>query len=63
LGADFNLSKRTDVYLVGAWQHASGETLNADGTGVVSAQASVGSYGYPGTNTQEIVSLGLRHKF
>ncbi|WP_144149037.1 porin [Paraburkholderia sp. BCC1884] len=63
LGADYNLSKRTDVYLVGAWQHASGETLNADGTGVVSAQASVGSYGYPGTNTQELVSFGLRHKF
>jgi predicted porin len=63
VGADYNLSKRTDVYLVGAWQHASGETLNADGTAVVSAQASVGSYGYPGTNTQELVSVGLRHKF
>ncbi|HEY1996691.1 porin [Paraburkholderia sp.] len=63
LGADYSLSKRTDVYLVGAWQHAIGETLNADGTAVVGAQASVGSYGYPGTNTQELVSLGLRHKF
>ncbi len=63
VGADYNLSKRTDVYLVGAYQHASGETLNADGTGVVAAQASVGSYGYGGTNTQELVSLGLRHKF
>jgi predicted porin len=63
IGADYNLSKRTDVYLVGAWQHASGETLNAEGTGVVAAQASVGSYGYGGTNTQELVSLGLRHKF
>jgi predicted porin len=63
LGADYSLSKRTDVYLVSAWQHASGETLNADGTAVVGAQASVGSYGYPGTNSQELVSLGLRHKF
>jgi predicted porin len=63
LGADYNLSKRTDVYLVGAYQHASGDTLNANGTEVVSAQASVGSYGYGGTNSQELFSLGLRHKF
>jgi predicted porin len=63
LGADYSLSKRTDLYLVSAWQHAGGDTLNEDGTGVVSAQASIGSYGYPGTNTQELVSIGLRHKF
>jgi predicted porin len=63
VGADYNLSKRTDVYLVGAYSHASGDTLNADGTAVVGAQASVGSYGYGGTSSQELVSLGLRHKF
>ena len=63
VGADYNLSKRTDVYLVGAYSHASGDTLNADGTAVVGAQASVGSYGYGGTTSQELVSLGLRHKF
>lgn len=63
VGADYNLSKRTDVYLVGAWAHASGDTLNADGTAVVGAQASVGSYGYGGTSSQELVSVGLRHKF
>ncbi|MFP3183421.1 MAG: porin [Paraburkholderia sp.] len=63
IGADYNLSTRTDVYLVGAWQHASGETLSAGGTAVVAAQASVGSYGYGGTNTQELISVGLRHRF
>jgi predicted porin len=63
LGADYNLSKRTDVYLIGAYQHASGDTLNANDTAVVAAQASVGSYGYGGTNTQELFALGLRHKF
>jgi predicted porin len=63
VGADYNLSTRTDVYLVGAYQHASGETLSASGTAVVAAQASVGSYGYGGTNTQEVVSVGLRHRF
>ncbi|CAM2169290.1 porin [Burkholderia cepacia] len=58
LGADYSLSKRTDVYLVGAYQHASGK--NADGT---DAQASIGSYGIAGKSSQELVALGLRHKF
>ncbi|CAG9199245.1 porin [Burkholderia vietnamiensis] len=58
LGADYSLSKRTDVYLVGAYQHASGK--NSDGS---DAQASIGSYGVAGTSSQEIVALGLRHKF
>ena len=63
LGADYSLSKRTDVYLVGAYQHASGNTRDP-GTGLVTnAQASIGSYGYNGTNSQELVALGLRHKF
>ncbi|PMS19838.1 porin [Trinickia dabaoshanensis] len=62
LGADYNLSKRTDVYLVGAYQHASGNTGDGAG-GSIPAQASIGSYGYSGTNSQELVALGLRHKF
>lgn len=62
LGADYSLSKRTDVYLVGAYQHASGTQLNTDGT-TSAAQASIGSYGYAGTKSQEMVALGLRHKF
>jgi predicted porin len=54
LGGDYNLSKRTDVYLVGAWQKASG-------TG---ATATVADYDYPSNSTsQEIVSFGIRHKF
>ncbi|MFL9886531.1 porin [Paraburkholderia agricolaris] len=62
LGGDYNLSKRTDVYLVGAWQHASGQ--QRDGNSLVSAGASIGSYGNPSaSNTQEMVSLGIRHKF
>ncbi|WP_042303369.1 porin [Paraburkholderia kururiensis] len=62
LGADYNLSKRTDVYLTAAYQHASGQTGNGTG-GSMPAQASIGSYGYAGTSTQEMVNLGLRHKF
>ena len=62
LGADYNLSKRTDLYLTAAWQHASGETGDGLG-GSMPAQASIGSYGYAGTGSQTMVNLGIRHKF
>lgn len=60
---DYSLSKRTELYLVGAWQRATGTQLNANGTTTSSAQASVGSYGISGTATQAIASVGIRHKF
>ncbi|QYD72279.1 porin [Paraburkholderia edwinii] len=64
LGADYSLSKRTDVYMTAAYQHASGETADPNGGGApVAAQASIGSYGYAGTSSQTMVNLGLRHKF
>jgi predicted porin len=66
IGADYSLSKRTDVYLVGAYQHASGETGVVNDAGVVvptAATASVGSYGYNGTDSQILLALGLRHRF
>jgi predicted porin len=61
-GADYTLSKRTDFYLVGAWQRANGTQRTMDG-GTQPAQASIGSYGYGGTRTQSIVALGMRHRF
>jgi predicted porin len=64
LGADYSLSKRTDVYAVGAYQHASGTQRNSSGVGTSDAQASVADFAYPsGSNHQEIVIIGLRHKF
>jgi predicted porin len=70
LGADYSLSKRTDVYLVGAWQKALGNQRLSNptapnGTSVVQANASIGSYGFAGANgsAQEYVALGIRHKF
>jgi predicted porin len=64
LGADYSLSKRTDLYAVGAWQQASGTQKNADGKTTSDAQASIGSYGYSsGADHQEIVIVGIRHKF
>jgi len=54
LGGDYNLSKRTDLYLIGAYQRATG-------TGAV---ASVADYDEESaSNSQAIVSLGIRHKF
>ncbi|WP_322061352.1 porin [Paraburkholderia sp. J63] len=61
LGADYNLSKRTDLYAVAAYQHANGTQPGQPG---VSAGASIGSYGYnSASSSQEMVSLGIRHKF
>jgi predicted porin len=63
LGADYSLSKRTDVYAVGTYQHASGTQRAADGT-TSSAQATASDYGFDsGRNHQEVVVIGLRHKF
>ncbi|MEM5383445.1 porin [Paraburkholderia phymatum] len=63
LGGDYSLSKRTDIYLLGAYQHASG-TQRVTSTTTQEAGASVGSYGNNASDkSQEIVSLGIRHKF
>lgn len=73
LGADYSLSKRTDIYLVGAWQKATG-TQRVDGidpqTGAAGskttlANAAIGSYGFMGAKgaAQEYVAVGIRHKF
>jgi predicted porin len=64
IGADYSLSKRTDLYAIGAWQKASGTQKNADGVTTSDAQASIGSYGFSsGADHQEMVIVGIRHKF
>ncbi|WP_233834404.1 porin [Paraburkholderia sp. ZP32-5] len=64
LGADYSLSKRTDLYAVGAWQHASGDQRDPTTGALVPATASIGSYGnQSGTENQVMVSVGIRHKF
>ena len=67
LGADYALSKRTDVYAVGAYQHASGTQRVANGDGTTSrvdATASISDFGFDsGRSHQELVLIGLRHKF
>ncbi|WP_322047908.1 porin [Paraburkholderia sp. J67] len=58
LGADYNLSKRTDVYGVISYAHASGTN------GAGAAQAVIGSMDIDsGKSSQAIATIGLRHKF
>jgi predicted porin len=57
--ADYNLSKRTDVYFQGAYQHAGG-----DKTGSVLDVAYVpGADGVSSTSSQVVGRVGIRHKF
>ncbi|KAG0164460.1 hypothetical protein DFQ30_009929 [Apophysomyces sp. BC1015] len=62
LGADYFLSKRTDVYLVGVYQRATGNTAG-DGDKVVSATASINGLSPSKSNNQATVRVGIRHKF
>lgn len=58
LGADYLLSKRTDIYASTGYQHANGE--NGAGT----AEASIGSFGFnAGKASQAYVLAGVRHRF
>ena len=58
LAADYALSARTDTYIAGVYQIASG----TDSTGL-HAQADLNSLTPSSNNKQAIVRVGLRHKF
>jgi predicted porin len=56
---DYSLSKRTDVYVQGAYQHAAG-----DRTGSVLDVAYVpGAADVSSTTNQVVARVGIRHKF
>jgi predicted porin len=58
LGANHNLSKRTDVYSVVSYHHANGQY------GAGQAHAVIGSLDVDsGKNSQMIATVGLRHRF
>jgi len=57
-GPNYALSKRTDLNLVGIWQHASG----VDSTGHP-AVAAISTLGQSSTATQVAVKASLRHRF
>jgi len=63
LAADYSLSKRSDVYLAGAYQHASGDVFN-NGTVAVANTASIaGLLPASTTQSQVAVTVGMRHRF
>lgn len=58
IGADYFLSKRTDIYAIAAYALVSGQN------GAGAAQAVIGSNNVDsGSNKQALVTVGLRHKF
>ena len=57
-GVDYLLSKRTDVYLIGVYQHASG----TDSTGNA-AVAAINGPSASANDKQAIIRVGMRHKF
>lgn len=59
-GADYRFTKRTDVYLMGTWQHAFAGAKQA-GTFVVVTPGTTN--GYSSTANQLAVQLGIRHLF
>lgn len=60
LMADYNLSKRTDVYVQGAYQRVSGDTTGAPG---LDNAYIPGADDSSSNRSQSIVRIGLRHKF
>jgi predicted porin len=63
VGLDYFLSKRTDVYVLGVYQHASGETANPAGTGVTTAVAAINNLTPSSNSNQFAARVGIRHKF
>ncbi len=63
LGVDYLLSKRTDLYAVGVYQHASGQTLSGAGTALVPAVASISGLTASANQTQLAFKAGIRMKF
>jgi predicted porin len=62
-GVDYFLSKRTDVYIIGVYQHALGETLNAAGTAPTAAVASISNLTPSANQNQLTARVGIRAKF
>ncbi|WP_321908557.1 porin [Paraburkholderia sp. J11-2] len=64
LGTDYSLSKRTDLYFAGVYQHASGDLYN-DGQGfVVDNSTSIANALPPSSTPNQVgVTAGIRHRF
>lgn len=64
LAADYSLSRRTDLYVAGAYQHASGNVYD-NGLMAVANVAAIGGGLLPASSTQNQVAaaVGIRHRF
>ena len=62
LGVDYFLSKRTDVYAIGVYQHASGNVLDSNGD-VLKATAAINGLAGSSSANQVAARVGIRHKF
>ena len=64
LVADYNLSKRTDVYLSAAYARNAGLTLDSVATAYATSLSLGNSYATAsGQNSMVGVAVGVRHKF
>jgi len=64
LGADYALSKRTDLYALAGYQRARGNTINGSTGQVTVANASFSDFGNDASgDSQTMVLFGIRHKF
>lgn len=61
--ADYALSKRTDVYLLGVYQHAAGVNKGVDVQAQIGSSTSYFGTSGSGADEQVAVRVGLRHKF
>jgi predicted porin len=58
----YNLSKRTHLYVLEAYQRASGQTLSTTG-GAVAATASIGEQSGASSRSQFGATIGINHQF
>jgi predicted porin len=63
VGIDYFLSKRTDIYIIGVYQHALGDTLSLNGKTVVPAVASISNLTASANQNQLTARVGIRAKF
>jgi predicted porin len=62
VGVDYFLSRTTDIYAIAAYQHASGETLAANGS-LVAATADLNELVASSNQNQFATHVGIRHRF
>ncbi|QGZ64398.1 porin [Paraburkholderia acidisoli] len=63
LGTDYALSKRTDAYVAGVYQHATGNLGYGSDGAAVSNVAAINTLSPSSSNNQIAATVGLRHRF